>query len=89
MGGAEMETKGNSKAKKAKNCSRLPSGQSLNIMAAAYANAVSDGLTIDELNVLALFFAVVSESISLVAASKALESGTPQEEQNLLFPLNL
>lgn len=84
-----MGTEGNSRAKKAKKCSRLPNGQSLNIMAAAYANAVCDGLTIAELNVLALFFAVVSESISVVAASKVLESGIIEDEGNVIFPFNI
>ena len=56
-----------------KNCPPgLLQGQRLNIAAAVFANAISQGLTVNELEMLSSFAQLVGEAISNIAAAEAL-----------------
>ncbi len=56
------------KENKSKHCS-LPDGKKLNILAAAFANVISDNFNNEELEVLSLFFSSVSNSLTTIAAA--------------------
>ena len=53
---------------KSKHCN-FPDGKKLNILAAAFANVISDNFNNEELEVLSLFFSSVSDSLTIIAAS--------------------
>ena len=58
--------------KKNKKCTPgLLLGQQLNIAAAALANAVAEGHTVDELEVLSSFAQLVSQALSNIAVTQA------------------
>ena len=50
---------------KSKHCN-FPDGKKLNILAAAFANVISDNFNNEELAVLSLFFSVVSDSLTTI-----------------------
>lgn len=50
----------------------LSKGQNLNILAASMANAVAEGLSIDEIEFLSSFLQLVGEALSNIAAVEAL-----------------
>ncbi|MFA5659338.1 MAG: hypothetical protein WC900_08645 [Oscillospiraceae bacterium] len=60
------------KPKKKPSC--LPNGKSLNILAAATANMLSENFTCDELDVLAIYFRVLSESLLLIVSTDCINN---------------
>ena len=54
-------------------------GQQLNIMAAAFANYLGEGLSVDQLSLLSAFLQAVGESLDVIAASKQLCAGNEND----------
>lgn len=61
-----------------KNCAGLRTGQRLNLAAAALANAVAEGMTVNELELLSSFAQLVGEALGNIAAAQALCAGDDQ-----------
>jgi len=50
-------------------------GQQLNIMAAAFANYLGEGLSVDQLGLLSAFLQSVGESLDVIASARQLCAG--------------
>ena len=62
-----------------KNCSIFSDGKSLNIIAATSANLLANNLTNKEIEVLALFFNMIGDSLATIAAANLLISNTTSD----------
>ena len=54
-------------------------GQQLNIMAAAFANYLGEGMTADQLGLLSAFLQSVGESLDVIASTKQLCENSRQD----------
>ncbi|WP_124098076.1 hypothetical protein [Ruminococcus sp. Marseille-P6503] len=59
-------------------------GQKLNLLAVSIANALSEGLSDDEINLLAGLLQLVGEALAVIPASKALCGRSDQDEGAIL-----
>lgn len=58
-----------------KECCGMRNGQNANLTAAAFANAIAEGMSVDQLNLLSTFLQLVGEALANIAAFEALCAG--------------
>jgi hypothetical protein len=62
-------------SKQSKKCNKkscFVDGKNLNVLAAVTANVISDNFTNDELDILALFFTILGDSLATIAATNSM-----------------